>query len=173
MTELGKPELGVAAWADLASVRRTVEWVGLDETRLEKSMFTGATVGRLLRRIVERHAPEGDVVTQLEQMTALMDEFDGADLARRSTIIDEMRSLLDVLVPVGELGARRHDLERKAKLSKPSRRDRRGRKGREEESGDREEAQASQADGKQKVDSTTEVETEAAGEAEAAVEQPT
>ena len=72
MAELVEPGLGVAAWADLASVRRTIEWVGLDQDRLQKSKFTGATVGRLLRRIVDRHAPEGEIVAQLEAMTALM-----------------------------------------------------------------------------------------------------
>ena len=116
MAELVEPGLGVAAWADFASVRRTIEWVGLDESRLEKSMFTGATVGRLLRRIGERHAPEGAVLAQLEAMTSLMDEFDGADVSRRAQVVQEMRSLLDGLVSVGELGARRHDLEPKAIL---------------------------------------------------------
>ena len=144
MAELVEPGLGVAAWADLASVRRTIEWVGLDQDRLEKSKFTGATVGRLLRRIVERHAPEGEIVAQLEAMTALMDEFDAADVARRAELVVAMRSALEGLVSIGELGARRHDLEPKARLSKPSRRDRRGRRSKDE--GETSEAAASSDD---------------------------
>ena len=68
MAELVEP-VWAAAWADFASVRRTIEWVST--SLLEKSMFTGATVGRLLRRIGERHAPEGAVLAQLEAMTSL------------------------------------------------------------------------------------------------------
>ena len=105
----------------------------MDQDRLEKSKFTGATVGRLLRRIVERHAPEGEIVAQLEAMTALMDEFDAADVARRrvsrgchaqrprgSGVDTESWVLGDTI------------WRPKARLSKPSRRDRRGRRSKDE-----------------------------------------
>ena len=167
MAELVEPGLGVAAWADFASVRRTIEWVGLDESRLEKSMFTGATVGRLLRRIGEQYAPEGAVLTQLEAMMSLMDEFDGADVSRRAQVVQEMRSLLDGLVSIGELGARRHDLEPKAKLSKPSRRDRRGRKGKDAEEAEAAETAVPQKGAESEVmdgDEATDVEADAVAE---------
>jgi len=123
-----KSILGLAAWADLASVRRTIEWVSLDADRIEKSLFTGATVLRLLARIAGHEDVSDEGRSKIAALSALMEGFDASDVAARTATLTNVRAILDELVPLGELGARRHDLSRKARLSKPSRRDRRPRK---------------------------------------------
>lgn len=128
MAETDKPDLGLAAWADLAAVRRTIEWVGIDPQRLERSLYTGKTVGRLLRRIQSRRNVDDAIAKDLARLIAMMDDFDQEDVAGKAEIISDARGILDAFVPLGELGARRHDLEPKATLSKPSRRDRRNRR---------------------------------------------
>ena len=54
MDVVNAPEMGMAIWADMASVRRTIEWVGLDDTRLEAAQYTGVNVTRLLTKIEQQ-----------------------------------------------------------------------------------------------------------------------
>ena len=117
-------ESSLAAWADLASVRRTIEWVGLDESRLASANYTGAGVTRLLTRIAGQADLTDELKSVVQNLTALWVSFDDSDTARRGEIVSSSRDLLEAVVSLGELGARRHDLERKSRLSKPSRRDR-------------------------------------------------
>ena len=57
----------------------------------------------------------------------LMEFFDESDLAQRQQIVSQARVLLDDVVSIAELGARRHDLQKRVKLSKPGGRERRSR----------------------------------------------
>jgi len=122
------PEVGLAAWADLASVRRTIEWVGLDQKRLEAAQYTGANVIRLLTKIGQGEDVSLGLGTSIQRLLDIMAGFDDADLDGRNERLGKVRLILDELVPLGELGARRHDLEKKARLSKPDGRDRRKRR---------------------------------------------
>jgi ATP-dependent DNA helicase RecG len=128
MDDLNMPEIGLAAWADLASVRRTIEWVGLDDKRLESAQYTGANVIRLLKKIGQAESVSTSLGESIGQLLDVMSGFDGADLDGRTQILITARGILDGLVSLGELGARRHDLQKKAKLSKPEGRDRRKRR---------------------------------------------
>ena len=121
MSEQMQPSL--AAWADLASVRRTIEWVGLDEERLTSANYTGAGILRLLNRINQQEGLDPAVREVVDGLKAEWAGFDAANLAHRSAVVDASRTLLDSVVTLGELGARRKD-HRKVRLSKPSRRDR-------------------------------------------------
>ncbi|MEC8191557.1 MAG: hypothetical protein VX127_02410 [Myxococcota bacterium] len=122
MSEQTQP--GLAAWADLASIRRTLEWVGLDDARLASANYTGAGVLRLLARIGQHEGIESSVLETVEHLKTHWAGFDEGDLAHRRAVVDASRALLESIVTLGELGARRKDLSRKARLSKPSRRDR-------------------------------------------------
>ncbi len=125
--------LNVDAWSNLASVRRTLEWVSLDAERLQKSKYTGATVLRLLHKIGQGIDLDVGVVEAVAELAVLMADFDAAGVDARGQIIGKARAILDPIVKLGELGARRHDLVSKSRLSKPSRRDRRPRRERSEE----------------------------------------
>lgn len=119
---------GLVAWADIAAVRRTVEWVGRDDSRLEQARYTGAGLVRLLGRIGGREELSEEVKAAVEQLLELWASFDESDVADRSRIVEASRTILEPFVSIGELGARSHDFNRKARLSKPSRRDRNRRK---------------------------------------------
>ena len=128
MSESERPELPPGVWAELASARRTIEWTAVDPKRIEIARYTGAGLLRLFGRISVIDGVDEQYVETAKQLAGWWEGFDGGSLEERLRIIEESRSILDTLVPLGELGARRQDLSRKARLSKPSRRDRRPRK---------------------------------------------
>jgi ATP-dependent DNA helicase RecG len=99
----------------------------LDEARLESTVYTGAGLVRLLGRMAARPELTSEVSEAIAQLLALWAGFDEADLAERTRIVDESRTILEGFVSIGEVGARPLDLTRRARLSKPSRRDRRPR----------------------------------------------
>ena len=119
-----EPRVGVSAWADLASVRRTLEWVGLDAERIEHSRYTGANVVRLLDRISSADGLSPDVGQQVKDLSAAMAGFDAADVDGRTAVLSQARLILDSLISIGELGARNYELEKKGRYSAPNRRDR-------------------------------------------------
>ena len=164
MAETDTPQLGMAAWADLAAVRRTIEWVGRDIERLERSRYTGKTVLRLLQRIRKRSDLSETHVDQLDQLQSILKDFDETDVAGKAERVERARTVLESVVSLGELGARRQDLEPKATLSKPSRRDRRSRRGESDES----EGAAGDTDATVRADAG--VESEASGSEDGAVE---
>jgi ATP-dependent DNA helicase RecG len=168
VSETDQPTLGVATWANFASIRRTIEWVGLDSSRIEKSMYTGATVLRLLEKIAATEGLDSEVQEKVAALTKILSAFDGADAAARTDIIAQARVILDSLIPLGELGARRHDLVPKSRLSKPSRRDRRPRREKEkpEAADDAAEAAVSSADPEAAGKDADSVEVEEASEAD-------
>lgn len=79
MSEDQQSSIASAAWADLASVRRTVEWVGLDEARLESTVYTGAGLVRLLGRMAARPELTSEVSEAIAQLLALWAGFDEVD----------------------------------------------------------------------------------------------
>ena len=128
MSESERPELPPGVWAELASARRTIEWTAVDPKRIESARYTGAGLLRLFGRMSAIDGVDEQYVETAKQLAGWWEGFDAGSLEERLRIIEESRSILDTLVPLGELGARRQDLSRKARLSKPSRRDRRPRK---------------------------------------------
>ncbi|MGB0641104.1 MAG: hypothetical protein ACPGTU_17335, partial [Myxococcota bacterium] len=122
-----EPRVEGSAWADLASVRRTLEWVGLDEERVEQTRYTGANVIRLLDRISGTEGLPDTAGEQVKVLSAAMAEFDNADVDARIVLLSKARLILDTLVPVGELGARNYSIEKKGRYSAPNRRDRKPR----------------------------------------------
>ena len=139
----GELQPGLAAWADIASVRRTVEWVGRDDERLARARYTGAGLVRLLGRIADRDDLSEEVKTAVERLVELWAGFDESDVAKRAQIVQSSQTMLEEFVSIGELGARSHDFDRKARLSKPSRRDRNRRK----DAGDPDTSKADSPDG--------------------------
>ena len=127
----GELQPGLAAWADIASVRRTVEWVGRDDERLAQARYTGAGLVRLLGRIAGRDDLSEEVKVAVERLVELWSAFDESGVADRAQVVQDSRTILDEFVSIGELGARSHEFDRKARLSKPSRRDRNRRKEKE------------------------------------------
>ena len=92
MSEQTQP--GLAAWADLASIRRTLEWVGLDDARLASANYTGAGVLRLLARIGQHEGIESSVLETVEHLKTHWAGFDEGDLAHRRAVVDASRALL-------------------------------------------------------------------------------
>ena len=97
-----EPRVGVSAWADLASVRRTLEWVGLDAERIEHSRYTGANVIRLLDRISSADGLSPDVGQQVKDLSAAMAGFDAADVDGRTAVLSQARLILDSLISIGD-----------------------------------------------------------------------
>jgi ATP-dependent DNA helicase RecG len=173
VSETDQPTLGVATWANFASIRRTIEWVGLDSSRIEKSMYTGATVLRLLQKIAATEELGSEVQEKVAALTEMLSAFDGADTAARTDIIAQARVILDSVIPLGELGARRLDLVAKSRLSKPSRRDRRPRREKPEAANDTAEAEVSSADPEAATKEADSARTEdASGSASASASAP-
>ena len=147
MEAVDTPKMGLVAWSDLAAVRRTIEWVALDVKRIESSQYTGTNVIRLLTKIGQHAGLSTELNASIDQLHIIMQQFDGASLETRTALIEQARTVLDDLVPMGELGARRHDMQRKAKLSKPEGRDRRRRSKTEDASQSEESTQTESLDG--------------------------
>jgi len=128
VSEVERPDLTPGVWAEFASARRTIEWTAVEPKRIESARYTGAGLIRLFARISAIEGVHAQSIEIAQQLAGWWEGFDGGSIEERLRIIEESRSILDTLVPLGELGARRQDLSRRARLSKPSRRDRRPRK---------------------------------------------
>jgi ATP-dependent DNA helicase RecG len=125
VTESESTELHPGVWAEMASARRTIEWTAVERKRIESARYTGAGLLRLFGRISVIEGVDPQSIEMAQKLAGWWEGFDGGSVDERVRIIEESRSILDALVPMGELGARRQDLSRRARLSKPSRRDRR------------------------------------------------
>lgn len=107
------------AWGRLAAVRRSLEWVRLDPSRLRQSPYLGTNCARLLREVdalwADRDSSRDDLTSAMTGFLSLDQLDDGA----RGPALDELAAQIDRLIPLAQAGATLLAAAPQARLIRP------------------------------------------------------